>query len=295
MLKYIGMGLPILLLGSLLAAQDMPLSDVLIPDEGWRLISEGHQFTEGPATAPDGSVYFTDVPQGKLFRIDPAGKVHLFAEGVERVSGLMFGPDGRLYAAQISVKRIVAFNEKGVAELIADEAACNDLVVDKKGGVYYTDPKDKRVWYINPEGEKRIVDEGIERPNGLILWPDGSSLVVADSWSDRLWTFRVEENGDLSAKEPTYFVRTRREDGRSLADGLTVDRAGRLYAAADTGLHVYDTQMRLSGVIQKPQVGFLSNVAFGGENLQFIYATSGDKVYRRKLNVQGLPSLAPKE
>lgn len=273
---------------SLACGQDMPLTQVLLPGEGWRLVSEGHKFTEGPAAAANGDLYFTDVPGNKIFRVTDEGKVSLFTDNAKRVSGLMFGPDGRLYAAQGGAGKIVAFNKSGETETIADEVACNDLVVDQKGGVYFTDPKDKRVWYVDPKGKKRIVDEGIERPNGLILWPDGSTLVVADSWSDRLYTFRVETNGDLSAKEPTYFVRTRREDGHSLADGLTVDRDGRLYAAADTGLHVYDTQMRLCGVIHKPQNAFLSNVAFGGKEMNWLYVTCGDKVYRRKVKVKGI-------
>ena len=78
-------------------AQDMPLSQVLIDGENWRLVSEGHQFTEGPAVNKEGEVYFSDPRASTIHRIDSQGQVTLFAEDTGRTAGLMFGPDGRLY------------------------------------------------------------------------------------------------------------------------------------------------------------------------------------------------------
>ncbi len=154
--------------------------------------------------------------------------------------------------------------------------------------VYFTDPLNKKVWYVSPQGKKRVVDEGIERPNGLILWPDQGTLVVADTLGPYLWTFRVEPDGSLSHKQPYYTLRMVPGQMGSGADGMTVDAFGRLYVATHAGLQVFDPTGRMSGVILKPQNKFLSNVAFGGPNLGTLYVTCSDKVYRRPTKVRGV-------
>ncbi len=75
---------------------------------GWELVSQGHKFTEGPAVDKSGALYFTDIPNNQVWRVDGAGKPTLFREDSGGANGLMFGPDGRLYACQNSRRRIVA-------------------------------------------------------------------------------------------------------------------------------------------------------------------------------------------
>jgi sugar lactone lactonase YvrE len=71
------------------------------------------------------------------------------------------------------------------------------------------------------------------------------------------------------------------------ADGMAVDTVGRIYVATHLGVQVIDTQGRVSGVIAKPQNAFLSNIDFGGSEMDTLYATSTDKVFKRKLKAQG--------
>ena len=59
---------------------DMPLSRVLIDGEGWQLVAEGFQFTEGPAVDREGNVFLSDIPASRIHKIDASGKVTLFAE-----------------------------------------------------------------------------------------------------------------------------------------------------------------------------------------------------------------------
>ena len=269
-------------------AQDMPLSQVLIDGEPWQLVGEGYQFTEAPAVSPDGVFYFVDVPGNKIYRLNAEGKPEVFVDDSGKASGLMFGADGRLYACQNGGRKIVAYNADGEATTIADDVDCNDLVVARNGAIYFTDPKHKQVWYVSPTGEKRVVDEGIELPNGIILWPDQRSLVVSDTRTLNLWVFRIEDDGSLSFKQPYYTMQGVFGRTDSGADGMTVDREGRLFVATYAGLQVFDTQGRLSGVILKPQEKFLSNVVFAGPDLKTLYVTSTDKVYRRATKVTGL-------
>lgn len=272
-------------------AQDMPLSQVLVEGEGWEVAASGFKFTEGPAVDAAGNIYFSDVEASRIHKLDLQGKVSVFVENSFAANGLMFGPDGRLYACQNGKHRIVAYDSKGKASVIAEGVESNDLAVTKAGGIYFTDPSLHRVWYISPKGKKRVVDEGIERPLGIVLWPDEGTLVVADTMTPYLWTFRVETDGSLSFKQPYYMLRTIPGRAGSGADGMTIDSTGRLYVCTYAGLQVFDPTGRLCGVILKPQPAFLSNVVFGGPDLDTLYVTSSDKVYRRKTQAAGVQRL----
>ena len=270
-------------------AQDMALNGVLIEGEGWKEVSQGHKFTEGPAADPQGRVYFTDVPNSQIFKIDLDGKVSLFAENTAQTNGLMFGADGKLYGCRNGDKQIVAYDvATGKHEVIASDVSSNDLVVNNQGGIYFTDPGAGRVWYISPQREKKVVAEGL-KPNGVILWRDGGTLVVTDSQEACLWTFRVEADGGLSNKERYYGPLTMVLGATSTgSDGMTLDAMGRLYVTTRAGLQMFDPIGRKGGVILKPEPNKpLSNACFGGEKLDTLYVTTGDKVFRRKTQATG--------
>lgn len=268
-------------------AADMSLADLLPPDSHWELVSSGHQFTEGPASDPKGQLYFTDIPSSQILKVGLDGKVSVFVGNSFGTNGLMCGPDGKLYGCQNGKKQIVAFNENGDVEVIATEVQSNDLVVSTHGAVYFTEPSRGRIWYVAPNREKKVVAEGL-RPNGILLTPDESTLIVTDSKSPWLWAFRVEVDGTLSGKIPYYsLIRLSPESEVPGSDGLTVDRDGRVYVATRAGIQFFDTDGRMSGVILKPQANSVSNLTFGGPQLDYLYVTSTDKVFRRKMNVTG--------
>ncbi len=271
------------------AAQDMPLSDVLIPGEDWQLVANGYKFTEGPAIDADGNVYFVDVPNQSVLKVDHAsGQITTFAQGQGATSGLLFGPDGRLYGSQNRDRRIVAFDTDGKMEVIADDLGANDLVVASNGNIYCTDPKGHQVWLVRPTGEKEVVVKDIATPNGIILWPEEGTLVVADSAGENLTAYRVEEDGSLSYGAPVYTCRVKEKGAPSRADGMTVDSAGRLYVATEVGLQMFDSTARISGVMHKPTDQFLSNVVLAGPKLDWLYVTCGSGIYRRPTQATGV-------
>jgi sugar lactone lactonase YvrE len=273
-----------------LVAQDMPLSQVLIDGKGWRLVADGYQFTEGPATDRDGNVFFVDVPASKIFRIDvKTGDVTTFAEDTGKASGLMFGRDGKLYACQYEGKKVVWYEADATMHVLAENIGTNDLAVDATGSVYVTDMTANTVWYVSPEGKTSAAAEGF-KPNGLTLWPDGGTLVVADWDQPHAWAFRVDGPGKLQFGERYYGpVRIPPDQELPGSDGMTIDDAGRLFLCTHAGLQMFDPTGRPSGVIAKPQAKFLSNVIFGGAAFDTLYVTCSDKVYARKTKTKGTP------
>ncbi len=271
-------------------AQDMAVTQVIIEGQSWELLGEGYKFTEGPAADAQGNVFFTDIPNSRIHKIDTAGKVTVFAENTAKTNGLMFGSDGLLYGCRNGDRKIVTYKADASFGTVADEIDSNDLVIAANGGIYVTDPPGQRVWYISKDRQKRVVAEGF-RPNGVTLWPKGETLVVTDSDHPHLWTFRVELDGSLSHKDryyrPLQIPAGREKPG---SDGMKMDDEYRLYVATAAGIQMFDPTGRLGGSILKPEWNQpVSNVVFGGPKFDYLYATCGDKVFRRHVKPTGRP------
>ncbi|MBM3723860.1 MAG: gluconolactonase [Acidobacteria bacterium] len=264
------------------------VTQVLDPAGEWELVSQGHRFTEGPAVNRAGEVFFTDIPNNRIHRIGLDGKVTVFKEDSGAANGLMFGPDGRLYACQNGRRRIVAYSPDGAETTIAEDLNSNDLAVNAKGEIYVSDPANKRIWFIDAQGRKRVVHEGIEQPNGVILSTDHSLLTVADSLGRLMWSFQVAPDGSLTNGQQFHRLETSDESSATGADGMTVDSEGYLYVATRLGLQVLDQPGRTVGIVNKPHPGSLSNAVFGGPALDTLYVTAGDRVYKRPMRRKGV-------
>ena len=267
-----------------------PVMEVLIPGQDWQLVSGGFKFTEGPAVNATGEVFFTDIPASRIYKVGADGRPILFVADSSKANGLMFGPDGRLYACQTASKRVVAYDALAKESVVAEGIDGNDIAIDQHGRMYVTEPSEKKVWLILPSGEKQVVDTGITRPNGVLLSPDQSLLLVADTAGQFVYSFQVQIDGTLSNRQPYHHLHL--VDGRteSGADGMTVDTLGRLYVATSMGLQFCDQAGRVNGIIPKPQNAWLSNVVLGGVNFDELFVTCGDKVFRRKTQAKGVRS-----
>lgn len=273
------------------------LQDILLPDEDWKLVSEGYKFTEGPAVNTQGEVFFNDVPESKTFKIGLDGKVTTFLSDTKRGDGQAFGPDGRLYSVAGGADQIVAYDAEGKASVIASGFRGNDLVVRHDGSLYVTNPgwngtDPSQVWYISPKGEKKVVDTGLKFSNGLTVSPDQTLLYVADSRSHWVYSYQIQADGSLAHKQRYFHLHMPDTADDSGADGLRVDRDGRVYVATRIGIQVCDQAGRVNCIIPTPN-GKVSNFSFGGADLTTLFAMCGDKVYQRKLKVKGAPAYLP--
>jgi sugar lactone lactonase YvrE/enterochelin esterase-like enzyme len=265
------------------------LKQILAPGEGWQLVADGYRFTEGPAVNAKGEVYFNDIPNSKTYKIGLDAKVSLFVADSKRGNGQAFGPDGRLYAVT-GTQQVVAYDANGKADVIAEGIVGNDIVVGHEGGVWVTHPGGGRdpslVWYVSPKGEKKVVDKGLKFANGVTLSPDQSLLYVADYNSHWVYSYQVQPDGSLTNKQKYFHLHAPDTADDSGADGIRVDRDGRLYVATRLGIQVCDQAGRVTAIIPTPN-GRIANLSFGGENFDALFATCGDRVYKRKLKVKG--------
>ncbi|MGO9263135.1 MAG: SMP-30/gluconolactonase/LRE family protein [Bryobacteraceae bacterium] len=273
------------------------VTEILDPDHDWEVVGQGYKMTEGPAVDRDGNVYFCDAEASRIYKVDARGKVELFKEDTGGATGLMFGGDGRLYAAESARKRVVAYGADGKIAVLATGVAPNDLAVTSKGAVYFTDSPGQKVWYIDPAGAQRVVfdaskNDSILLPNGVRLTPDEALLVVADTVGRSAWSFRIQPDGSLDDGQPFYHLELPDDVSngplRSGADGMTFDNTGHLYVATKMGVQICDQPGRVVGIIRTPGAHDVSNLVFGGADLQTLYATAGNTVYRRRLRRKGV-------
>ena len=272
--------------------KNQSLNDILIPNEGWQLVSEGYKFTEGPAVNSRGEVFFTDVTANQIHKIGLDNKTSLFASDSKRGNGQAFGPDGRLYVVASGDQKVVAYDRDGKVSTIADGFVGNDIVVANNGNIYVTNPPadtenaPSKIWLIKPNGQKSTVDTGLKYSNGVTLSPDQTLLYVDDYRSHWIYSYEIRPDGSLQSKQKFFWLQVPDTSDQSNADGLRVDTDGRVYVATAMGVQVCDQAGRVQCIIPTPNRR-LSNLTFGGEHFDTIYATCGDRVYRRKLKVKG--------
>ena len=257
------------------------------------LVQEGFKFTEGPVGTPDGGLYFTDLRASRIHRVDPNGKVSLYREPTGETNGLALTRSGQLVGIEAVGKRVTRINPDGTTtELSRGDgskplAVPNDLIVDAKGGIYFTDPharpvvpgRKHQVYYL-PAGQSKaiVVDETMTRPNGLTLTLDGKTLLVADTVDHVIPAFDVQPDGSLRNKRPFARLRDIKEGEDSGGDGTAIDREGRIYVTSNTGVQVFDRSGDYLGTIKVPRKP--TNVAFAGPGKRTLYITAREGLYR---------------
>lgn len=205
-------------------------------------LAQGLKFPEGPALSPDGkTLYAVNVQSSAISRLDLTTKVLTYAwvtlpEG-GRGNGMTLGPDGALYVADVGRKLIARIAlPDGEVTMVVDRApggkpfrGPNDLIFDKQGGIYFTDPDGSwgmpiaSVYHVARKSHVvSLVADGLRFPNGLVLSPDEKTLYVAESPLHRITAITLADG----AKR--VFCVTGTVGG---GDGMRLGRDGFLYAA----------------------------------------------------------------
>jgi gluconolactonase len=277
-----------------LAAAPMLLSAQNFDQYQIERLAAGFRYTNGPVWARDGYMLFTDTPSSRVLKWVPGGRPETLLESMEGAAGLALDPQARLYICESRGRRVVRI-EKGKAVPLAERFegkrfnAPNDVVVRRDGQVYFTDPafgyqQDSReldfygVFRVTPRGEISAVAKWSTRPNGIAMNFAGRRLYVVDSDRRTVRTFDLDKAGAASNERP--FI----SGIEGVPRGIAVDEKGNLYVAA-AHVDVYSPEGRRIWRFTLPSPPSACN--FGDPDLQGLYITAGESLFRIRLNVKG--------
>lgn len=309
------MRLVVLLIWSLLASISFAEDNSIVPAGAKleKLWSEG-EFTEGPAQGPDGCIYFSDIGN-RVVRFDPrSGKTADYRNPSGRANGLDFDPQGRLVAAEGANtggnRRVTRTGKDGSIRVLAERFegkrlnSPNDLTIDRRGRIYFTDPRYvgdepieqpvEGVYRIDPDGKLSRIISDVRKPNGIILSPDMKTLYLAandPAGKRHLLSYKLHEDGTVTDK------RVLQDFGQDRGiDGMCVDMKGNIYATAGqkqtAGVHVFSPEGKRLAFIPTPETP--TNCVFGGTDRKMLYVTAGRSLYRIHLAVEGFAVFWPK-
>jgi len=275
------------------------------------VIKGGFSGTEGPIGMADGSFLFTETQANRITRIDKDNNLTTFLENTNGSNGLAFDSKGRLISVQTTPGKtlIGVIYPPGQEATLSDNfdgkpyGRPNDLVVDKKGGVYFSEPGPNAtpgqpppappltpaVYYVPAGGKSMRIAEGIVRPNGIQLSPDEKTLYVNDTAGEYVLAFDIKPDGSVGnrrnfAKYPTV-NKTPAGAFNSGADGLAIDSDGRVYVVSLGGVHVFSAKGDLLGTIPLSLQG--QNIAFAGTDKKTLYIVGRGAAFKVRLLAEG--------
>lgn len=279
-------------------------------------------FTEGPTVDREGNVYFTEITSQRIMKLSTNGLLSTYREKSNAANGLLLDPEGRLIACEggeferpgvkvAGSPRVTRTDLKtGKIEVLADNyqgksfTAPNDVTIDGKGRLYFTDLAGVAVYRIDAPGkiERILAAPDIQRPNGIQVSPDDRKLYLieangAQGGARMIRSYDLQPNGTVTGMKVHYNF----YPGRS-ADGMSIDTQGNLWASAglnalrgtsetlDTkaGVHVISPEGKLIQFIPITE-DTITNNAFGGPDMKTLYITAGKNLYKIRTEIAGLP------
>ncbi len=271
-----------------------PLAEVLLPGEDWQLMGQGYQLPGGLCANAKGEVFFADMKQNRVFRIGTDGSVTSVRADTSGAQSLAVSTDGSILATQPNSARIVQYSGKDSEKFLTTESGAKDIVVANSGAIYFTDPMNHAVKVLDAKGKIRVLDTEVDFPSGVCLSPDQTLLLVSDMVGQMVYSFQIQDDGTLANRQRYFRLHLPDDPRGSGADGVCVDSQGRLYVATSVGIQFCDQAGRVNGIIAKPESGvWVTDVCFGGKDLDEMYLTAGDKVWKRKTRAKGVLPFQP--
>ncbi|HEX8060923.1 MAG TPA: SMP-30/gluconolactonase/LRE family protein [Cyclobacteriaceae bacterium] len=273
---------------------------VIAPNAKLELVSSQFKFTEGASVDKAGNVYFTDQPNNTIWKYDTKGKLSLFRDNAGRSNGTYVDKNGNLITCADENGQIWSIDKKGKETVILKNFqghqfnGPNDLWIDPKGGIYFTDPYFQRDYWTRKGGdpamkkeslyylakgksEPVVVDDQFTKPNGVVGTPDGKHLYAAEIAKGTIYKYDIQADGSLTNR--TAFVEDR-------ADGITLDNKGNVYLAGK-GVTVYDPSGKKIEHIDVPSK-WTANLCLGGKDKDVLFITASESVYTIKMAVKGV-------
>ncbi len=264
-------------------------------------LQTGFKYTEGGAVDRAGNIYFCDIPNERIYKVDPKGNMSVFREKSNHANGLMINAQGELIVCEMD-GRVVALSADGKERRVLADGydgkrfnAPNDLVIDPIGGVYVSDPEflaptplpqgKTCVYYISPKGQVTRLVDNLINPNGVVLSLDGKTLYVIPTGQANVMAYPIEAPGKLGAGR--VFCTLKQPTGKKDAggDGAKIDSKGNLYVASPLGVQIFDGSGRLLGILEFPEEP--ANLVLGGEDLRTLYVAARTSLYSVPVQTAG--------
>jgi sugar lactone lactonase YvrE len=268
---------------------------IVSADKGWEQVGESYGALASPTGDRDGNVFFADPAANRVYKSDAGRKVTLFKDNSDGALALGVGPDGRLYAAQPSRQRIVSYGAGGDEKVVAQNVAATALALTAKSEIYFTDATHRTIGYIDAKGKARVVYDGgeIALPTGIAISPDQAMLIVTDAQARFSWSFQIAPDGSLVNGEPFYRLELPESGWMSGVRGATEDSIGQVYFASALGVQVCEANGRVAAILNAPEPGVVTGLAFAGKDMNWLYLAEGGKLFRRTVKVTGIPAWTP--
>jgi len=266
-----------------------------------RQIAGGFHFLEGPRWH-NGRLYFSDFADGKVFVLEPDGRVEVVCQAPNWVSGLGFTPRDELLVVAVQERKLLRCSPaEGLVE-VADLSGvaryhCNDMLVDECGRAYIGNfgfdmdldrIRAADLAMVSPRGEVSIVARDLIFPNGMARTADGRTLIVAETFAARLTAFDILADGTLTARR-TWAALSDREfttvseclgSGDPLPDGIALDGEGALWIADAGGRSALRIAPggEILDRVPTPDLSVFA-VALGGPDLKTLYLCASPPLY----------------
>lgn len=257
--------------------------------EGARLIADGLTFPEGPIVAPDGTLFFTDVRDNKVYRWRDS-EPEVFLDGTDGMNGLAMDRDGAIYSCAAGANALIKIAPDGKRTTVVSQVGgkalnrVNDLVFDYHGNIFFTNPNPGQsggsadqtpssVVRVRPDGSATIVATDLTFPNGIGVSADGKFLYVNESLAGSVvYKYPLSPEGDLGPREVLI------QFGSGIPDGMAVAESGALYVALnyDAKVVVLSPDGRRVKEYVFPKGSGVTNVCFGGPEMKTLYVTLGN-------------------
>ena len=247
------------------------------------IVKDGMRSSEGPLAMPDGTTLVTEPGASRVYKIDKSGAMTVFLENTNRANGLALDSKGRVIATTADSIAVLHPTQSVIAKM---PSRPNDLVVDKKDGIWFTLPSDKpsAVYYIAPGGQPVKMGEAASA-HGIQLSPDEKTLYSGNSSGDHLDVFDIQPDGKLTNKRAFGPYEGLNGAKESHADGIAVDSEGRIYVGIQPGVQVFDKSGKSLGLIptsQRPQ-----NLGFGGPDKKTLYIATPSCLFKLDMIAKG--------
>lgn len=270
-----------------------------------KLSTDQFSFTEGPVWDGEDAVYFSDIRNKTIVKYTTSTNTFNTAFKVieDGCNGLMFDENKDLLMCNIKSRKVSKWTVDGFQKqvLVSEYNGLkfnnpNDLCIDKKGGIYFTDPKLGKgkpnqpfngIYYINPQGKLLLIDNKVVFPNGIIISKNGKKLFVDDSRGVNIYCYDIDKKTGMVSNKKVFTTITKPQDkNKSGADGMAIDTKGNLYVTSIDGVQVFDKKGRSLYTIAVEETA--TNCTFGGKDKNILFITASKNLYSFKTRVKGV-------